>query len=211
MLIMFLHLIKASSVTICYSVFIIAIATALGTILAIVNFSGSKPIKLIILVFIFMIRGIPILVHLFISFYVFPLLGLKLPAVLIALFGLSIVISAYISEVIRGAIESIPRGQTDAYKGIGMTYWLGMRKVILPQAFRYALPPLISWWVNSVKATSLVSVLALRELTLAGKEMATYSLKPLPVFAMVLLIYFAITFPLARWGESLERKYTYLH
>jgi polar amino acid transport system permease protein len=204
-------LLKASWVTVSYAAAIITMGTTLGIILALIYSRGFKPIRLLISVFIFLVRGVPMLVHLFISFYVLPLFGLRLPAVFIALAGLSIANSAYICEIIRGAIESIPRGQTDAYKGIGMTYWMGMRKVILPQAVRHAMPPLISWWVIMVKVTSLISVLSIRELTLTGRELATFTLEPFTVFGMVALIYFAINFPLARFGEYLGRKYTYKH
>lgn len=207
----FYSLLKASGLTLSYSFAIITMGTLMGLILATLYSTGRKEIRAPISLFIFLVRGIPMIVNLFIFFYVLPLFGVRIPAIYIALFGLSIANSAYICEIFRGGIESVPAGQVAAFRSLGMSYWSGMKEIILPQAMRNALPPLINWWVIMVKVTSLVSVLSLRDLTYAGREMSTYTGRPFTVLLLVALIYFCICFPLSRFGEYLERRFSYIH
>jgi len=207
----FYSLLKASGLTLYYSVAIVSLGTLMGLILAALYSTGRKIFKAPISLFIFLVRGIPMIVHLFLFFYVLPLFGLRFPAIYIALVGLSIANSAYICEIFRGGIESVPHGQTAAFKSLGMSYWAGMKEIILPQAMRNALPPLVNWWVIMVKLTSLISVLSLRELTYAGREMSTFTGRPFTVLLLVALIYFCICFPLSRFGDYLERRFSYIH
>jgi His/Glu/Gln/Arg/opine family amino acid ABC transporter permease subunit len=149
-------------------------------------------------------RGIPLLVQVFIVFFILPFFGIRLSGFTTSVVALSLFAGATITEIVRGGIMAVPHGQIDAAKSIGFTYPLAMRIVILPQAFRSILPPLITQFVFLIKATSIISLLGVPELMLAGREVIERTLLGFEVMTMIWLFYTVICYPLTVVGRRLE-------
>ncbi len=182
------------------------LSTILGLVLAFMRVSGIRSLSAISRVFIIVVRGIPGLVTLFYIYFVFPDLGLSLTAVQAAIIGLGIAYSPYQAEVFRSGMEAIDQGQTEAALSIGMGWGLVMRRVILPQAIKVALPPYGSTMVMLLKDSSLASTITVAELSLQGKLLASSTFENTTVFTLVALIYLAMSLPLTAFNGWLEKR-----
>ena len=183
-----------------------ALSTILGLVLAFMRVSGIRSLSVISRVFIIVVRGIPGLVTLFYIYFVFPDLGLSLTAVQAAIIGLGIAYAPYQAEVFRSGMEAIDQGQTEAALSIGMGWGLVMRRVILPQAIKVALPPYGSTMVMLLKDSSLASTITVAELSLQGKLLASSTFENTTVFTLVALIYLAMSLPLTAFNGWLEKR-----
>jgi polar amino acid transport system permease protein len=164
------------------------------------------------------IRGIPLLVQLIWWYYAFPIILQKIGldvtlliprdffAVSMAVLGLAVCYGAYMSEIYRAGIQSIPKGQMEAARSLGMTSFQAMRYVILPQAFRVILPPVGNEFIAMLKDSSLVSAVAVADLTRRGKEFQAMTFKPLETWIMVALLYLVMTLFAARIVGFIEKK-----
>jgi len=164
------------------------------------------------------IRGIPLLVQLIWWYYAFPIIlqmiGLDITliipreffAVSMAIMGLAICYGAYMSEIYRAGIQSIPKGQMEAARSLGMTSFQAMRYVVLPQAFRIILPPVGNEFIAMLKDSSLVSAVAVADLTRRGREFMAMSFLPLQTWIMVALLYLVMTLFAARIVGFIEKK-----
>ncbi len=166
------------------------------------------------------VRGIPLLVQLIWWYFAFPIVvqgigrwlnfaamaDYRANAIFTAITGLTICYGAYMSEIYRAGIQSIPKGQTDAARGLGMTPFQSMRHVILPQAFRVVLPPVGNEFVALLKDSCLVSVVAVADLTRRGREFMAVNFNPIEVWTMVALLYLVMTLFAARGVAWLEKK-----
>ena len=157
------------------------------------------------------IRGIPLLVLLTFTYYLLPLTGIDLPPFWGVVLVIALYYAAFMSEVFRAGILSLPQAQWDAARSLGMTRRLMLQIVILPQALRLASPPFVSLCVNLVKATSLVSIVGLWELTMASREIVERTLAPFQIFIGAAAIYFCICYTLALYGRYLERRVLHGH
>jgi polar amino acid transport system permease protein len=182
------------------------LATALGLVWAFMRVSGIAPLAWTARTIIVVVRGIPGIVTLFYIYFVLPDLGLSLTAVQAAIIGLGIAYSPYMAEVFRAGIEAIDRGQTEAALSIGMGWGLLMRRVVLPQAVRVALPPYGSTMVMLLKDSSLASTITVAELSLQGKLLASSTFENTTIFTLVALIYLAMSLPLTAFNSWLERR-----
>jgi polar amino acid transport system permease protein len=182
------------------------LATVLGLVWAFMRVSGIAPLAWTARTIIVVVRGIPGIVTLFYIYFVLPDLGLSLSAVQAAIIGLGIAYSPYMAEVFRAGIEAIDRGQTEAALSIGMGWGLLMRRVILPQAIRVALPPYGSTMVMLLKDSSLASTITVAELSLQGKLLASSTFENTTIFTLVALIYLAMSLPLTAFNGWLERR-----
>lgn len=158
-------------------------------------------------------RGLPIILTLFFIFFSLPALGVRLPAFAAAVIGLSLWASANIAEIVRGAVGSIARGQWEAASALGLSGWQSMVRVILPQAVRRMLPPLVSLLTNLVQSSALAAIIGVLDLLLAGqRQIQRLTLLGNPhaieILGAVMLIYFLICFPLTRASALLERRLT---
>jgi polar amino acid transport system permease protein len=113
---------------------------------------------------------------------------------------------AYVSEIVRAGIQAIPRGQTEAARSLGMSYAQSMRYIILPQAMRQILPPLAGQFISLIKDSSLLGIIAIRELTKAAREVVTATLQPFEVYIILGLLYLVLTFSLSMYVKYLERR-----
>jgi His/Glu/Gln/Arg/opine family amino acid ABC transporter permease subunit len=181
-------------------------ATVLGGLLALVHVFGRRFARSALQVYLFVVRGIPLLVLLTFVYYLLPLTGIDLPPFWGVVVVMSLYYAAFMSEVFRAGIQSLPQAQWDAARSLGMQRHLMLRIVIFPQALRLATPPFISLCANLVKATSLVSIVGLWELTMASREVVERTLAPFQIFIGAALIYFCICYTLALYGRYLERR-----
>ena len=185
-------------------------AVLLGTLLGIGGglslLYGAKPLRWIVRVYVDMSRGIPQLVLIFAIFYGMPALGLQVSAIVAGVLALSLFCGAHMSEIIRGGVDSIPRGQTDAGKGIGLTFVQRLRHVIFPQALGPMLPAWVNTAVEIVKSSSLVSLVSVVDLTMAIQQIVGRTREALLFYAVAAALYFAINFTLSTVGRRLERR-----
>lgn len=143
--------------------------------------------------YVLLIRGTPLLVQLFILFFGLPQFGIMLPAFLSGVLGLGLYSAAYISEVVRGAIQSVDRGQMEAARSIGMSSAQAMRAIILPQAVVRMIPPLGNEFIALIKNSALVSLLTITDIMHEGQKIIAVSYRSLEVYLVVAAIYFVLT------------------
>ena len=194
------------------------IATIIGTITGIFTVSVHKTLQVISGIYIDLIRGTPLLVQTFIIYYglaqvlrpygfQWAKLGGPFTAGVVTL---SINAGAYMAEIVRGGITAVDSGQVEAARSLGLSSWQTMRKIILPQAFKTMLPSLINQFIISIKDTSLISIIGIRELTQNGKILAANSIsRVMLIWLVVALFYFIICTLLARFVKIVERKIAY--
>lgn len=139
------------------------------------------------------IRGTPLLVQLFIWFFGLPHFGLNFPAFFCGIVGMGIYSGAYVSEIVRGAIQSIERGQMEAARSLGMPYRMAMREIVVPQALVRMIPPLGNEFIALIKNSSLVSLLTIADLTHEGQKIISTSYRSLEVYLAIALVYFMLT------------------
>jgi polar amino acid transport system permease protein len=139
------------------------------------------------------IRGTPLLVQLFILFFGLPQFGIILPAFACGVLGLGVYSGAYVSEIVRGSIQSVDRGQMEAARSLGMPYRMAMRKVILPQAFVRMIPPLGNEFIALIKNSALVSLLTINDLMHEGEKIISVSYRSLEVYIAIAFIYLILT------------------
>jgi len=182
------------------------LSTLLGLAWVFMRVSGIPWLAGTSLVLINLIRGIPIIVILFYVYFVMPDFGVSLSAVQAAVIGLGVAYSAYQAENFRAAIEAIDAGQREAAASIGMGWGLSMRRVILPQALRVALPGFGNVCVMMLKDSSQASTITVAELALQGKLIASSTFKNTTVFTLVALLYLCMSLPLILLVRRLERR-----
>ncbi|HET7886515.1 MAG TPA: amino acid ABC transporter permease [Bradyrhizobium sp.] len=139
------------------------------------------------------IRGTPLLVQLFIWFFGLPHFGINLPAFFCGVVGMGMYSGAYVSEIVRGAIQSIDRGQMEAARSLGMPYRVAMREIVIPQAAIRMIPPLGNEFIALIKNSSLVSLLTIADLMHEGQKIISTSYRSLEVYLAIALIYFVLT------------------
>jgi polar amino acid transport system permease protein len=161
------------------------------------------------------IRGSPLLVQIYLWYFVFGtiinnlLVQRGIPQVSSLWYGvasLAIFAGAYVAEIVRAGIQSIHRGQTEAARSLGMNYFQCMGHVILPQAMRRILPPLAGQFISLIKDSSLLGIIAIRELTKATREVVTTSLQPYELWFVCAILYLILTFGLSMLVQYLERR-----
>ncbi|HWT37980.1 MAG TPA: amino acid ABC transporter permease [Paraburkholderia sp.] len=184
-----------------------AIGLALAFIVALVRLFGPKWSVAIVRFYVWLFRGSPLLVQLFVIFYGLPNVGIVLDPLTAAIIGFSLNVGAYNSEVIRGVIESIPKGQWEAAYSMGMTRAQALRRAILPQAARVALPPLSNSFIALVKDTSLAAVLTVPEIFQAAQRIASVTYEPLILYTEAALIYLVFSSVLSSAQVRLERRF----
>ena len=181
----------------------------IGLLLALARVQSLRLLSAPAAIYVEVMRGTPLLVQIIFIHYGIPqAFGLSSPDPYISgTIALTLNSAAYISEIIRAGILSIDAGQMEAARSLGMSHWQAMRRIILPQTFRRVVPPLTNEGIALLKDSSLVSVLALEELTRVGSQLVGVYAAPLTIWPMVALLYLLLTFPLTRVSEYLERRW----
>ncbi len=178
----------------------------IGLFTGLARISSSPAPKWLAISYIELIRGTPLLVQIYI-FYFFIGQVFSLSSQAAAVLALSFFAGAYVAEIVRAGIQSIHRGQMEAARSLGMGYPLAMRYIILPQALKRIMPPLAGQFISLIKDSSLVSIIAITDLTKAGREIATSTFSPFEAFFTVAALYLILTFSLSMFVQYLERRY----
>ncbi|MBV8392110.1 MAG: amino acid ABC transporter permease [Alphaproteobacteria bacterium] len=181
-----------------------------GLIIALMDMSRFAPARWLGLAVGEVIRNTPILVQLLWVYYVLPIVfGVRIEAMLALVIGLSLYQGAFIAEVYRSGIQSVPRGHSEAAQVLGLTPTQNFVRIVLPQAIRMTLPPLASNFVQLIKFSSLGAVISVSEITRRGMELSATNFRPLETFTFIAFVYFVICWPLAmaiRWWEAYLRN-----
>ncbi|MDT7541772.1 MAG: polar amino acid transport system permease protein [Acidobacteriota bacterium] len=201
-----LRLTRAAGVTIAIAFGSMFIALALGLLLALGQWKGARWLRFICTVYVEFFRGTPVLVQLLFLYFGLPVVGITMPNWLTALVGLGLNYAAYESQVYRASLEAVPKGQWEAAYSLGMTSVLAFRRIIFPQAFRIALPPMTNDFVSLFKDTSVAFAISVWELATAYREMANASGEFLLLGAIVSAFYLAMSLPLAHLARKLEAR-----
>jgi polar amino acid transport system permease protein len=177
-----------------------AIVAALG------KMYGPAPVRWLANAYIEIFRGTSALVQLFWLFFVLPQFGILLEAFTVAVVGLGLNVGAYGAEVVRGAVASVPRGQWEASTALNMSQMQMLRRIILPQAFVAMIPPWGNLFIELLKSTALVSLITLTDLTFKAQQLNQTTMKTIPIFTLVLLIYLAMSLTLTIGMRLLEQR-----
>lgn len=180
---------------------------ALGLVTAVTRLFGPRPLVLVARAYVWVFRGTPLLVQLFVIFYGLPSVGILLDAFPAALIGFTLNVGAYSSEIIRAAISSVAKGQWEAAFSTGMTWRQAMTRTILPQAGRVAVPPLSNTFISLVKDTSLAAAITVPELFQSAQRIVATTYEPLILYIEAALIYLAMSSVLAWLQERLEVRF----
>lgn len=190
------------------TVFLTAVSMVLATALAIPLALGRlSPLRLLrwpANVFVEFMRATPLILQLIYIYYVLPAAGIRLEPITAVIIGLSLHYSAYLSEVFRGGIQSIPKGQTEAAFSLGLSRWLAFRKIVLPQATRTVLPTLGNYLISLFKDTSLASVVTVQELMFSGQIISARNFQYFTVYTITAILYFAVCYPSGLAVRALE-------
>jgi polar amino acid transport system permease protein len=196
--------------TIEISLYVIVAGTLLGTLLGLVLVYGVRPLRLLVRLYVDVMRGIPVLVLIFFWYFGLALFAIDISAFWAGVIAIGAFCAAHMAETARGAIQSIPRAQTEAGMAIGLRFLQRLRYVVLPQAARRMLPPWVNTAVEMVKATTLLSIIGVVELLLATQQAVARNYMVIEFYLAAALCFFAINFTLSQLGARLERRYAYL-
>src|SRR5271165_1682281 len=182
------------------------LAATLGLLLAFARLSRRRLLSRAALVYIEVIRGVPALTLLFLLYFALAAGGIVLHAFQAAVVGLGLNGAAYLAEVYRAGLEAIHAGQREAAQSVGMTAPQTMRYIMLPQAMRVVLPPLMNYLIALLKETSIASLIAAPELTNRARDLSSEYFMPMDIYLVTGLIYFLMAFPLSRAAKRLEAR-----
>ena len=203
-------LIPGFTATIPLTVISFALALVIATVTALIQFAHVPVLKSIARFYIWIIRGTPLLVQLFVIFFGLPRVGIVLSPFPAAIIVFAINTGAYDAETVRAALESVPRGQLEAGECVGMTYWQTMRRIVLPQAMRTAFPSLSNSLITLVKDTSLAANITVTEMFMTTQRIVARTYEPLALYIEVGLIYLMFSTVLTwlqGWGEKKLNAY----
>lgn len=184
----------------------IALGLVVGALICAAALSRVAWLRWFAALWVSFLRGVPLLVQLLLCYYFLPVVGINVPAMVAAVVTVGICSSAYVSEIWRGAIIALPNGQAEAATAIGMRPRDIWARIILPQAFRISLPALVNELILLVKASSLVSIVGIMEVTRASQALAATTFRPLEVYIAAACIYLIINLCLAAFGRYLEHR-----
>ena len=201
-------LLAGAGITIEITALSVGFGMAIGVIVSLIRLSGIKPLRILGNIYVDFLRGTPLLVQIFLVYFALPaLIHHRVDAFVAAIAACSINSGAYVAEVFRGGIESIDKGQMEAGRSLGMTWWQTMRYIILPQAFKRIIPPLGNEFIAMLKDSSLVSVIGFEELTRRGPLIIARTYASFELWLTVAVLYLIMTLAVARFVGLLERRF----
>ena len=185
---------------------VLVTGTLLGAILGLLRVVAAGRLQRLFAAIVQFLRAVPLLLLLFFVFFGLPALGLDIPVFLSAVIAITLSMGVNTAEVVRGAIQSIPRGQSEAAFSTGLGHWQTMRYVVFPQAVRRMIPPFVGLCTILIKDTSLAAIIGVFELTRAAQETIERTFRSFEIYLSVAVIYFAMCFPLTTLSRALERR-----
>ncbi|WP_238883162.1 amino acid ABC transporter permease [Clostridium sp. YIM B02551] len=207
----FPSLLSGLLVTLKITIFSLIFASIIGLLVGLLNISSNKILKRIAVIYIDIMRGTPLIVLAFFIYFGIPsvLDGIRFEAVTAGIIALSLNAGAYMAEIFRAGILSVHKGQMEAARSLGLSYGKAMRKVILPQAIRTMIPSIINQFIISLKDTSILSVIGLRELTQSGQIIIASSFKSFQIWLIVGVMYFIVITAISIIAKRIERRLSY--
>lgn len=201
-----LAILKGVGVTVSISLLAICAGTILGLGVGLALTYGARPLRWLVRGYTDFIRGTPVLVLVLASYYVLSAVGLDLGPFQAGVLALAVFCSSHVGEIVRGALQAIPKGQSEAAKAIGLTFTQTFTSVLAPQALRMALPAWINTAAEMVKASTLLSIIGVAELLLRTQELISRTFLSLEFYFFAGFVYFLINFGIERFGHYVERK-----
>jgi len=180
----------------------------LGAVICAAALSARPGLRRAAAIYVSFFRGVPLRIQLLVAYYLLPVIGLNVPALVAAVLTVGLCAAAYLSEVLRGSLNAIPKGQAEAALAIGMSernIWI---RILLPQALKIGLPSIVNELILLVKASSLVTVVGIVEITRMSQSVAAATYRPLEIYLAAAFIYLAINLVIAQAGRALERRLT---
>jgi len=205
------YLLSGAIVTLWLSIAVVSLSTLLGFIIGTLGAVGGRTTRALVTAYIFILRGIPVLVVMFLGYYAFPALGYRANAYVAVGIAQIVYAGAFVAEIVRSAILSVPAGQIAAARSLGMPRAKILAHVVFPQAVRLAIPPLLNTSLTTIKQTSYASVVGAWELTYAAREVVERTLAAFPIFLGVMVMYFCICYPLAALSRWCEGRFVVVH
>jgi polar amino acid transport system permease protein len=200
------NLLQATRWTIALSLIAFVAGGLVGLALLFARMSSFRPLAKFVSLYVEFFQGTPLLMQLFMLFFGVALFGVEISPWTAASLALTFWTSAFLAEIWRGCVESVPKGQWEAGSSLALSYMEQMRYVILPQALRIAVPPTVGFSVQVIKGTALASIIGFVELTRAGTMLNNATFRPFLVYSLVGLIYFCLCYPLSFAAKKLERR-----
>ena len=200
------YLLRGAVSTLAISAGVVVLGTAVGIICGLLRFLAWRWLAAAITGVVEFVRAIPLLLQLFFVFFGLPALGLKIPSFPAAILAMSLWMLANTAEVVRGGIQSIPRGQFEAASSTGLSALQAMRYVIFPQAIRRMLPPFVGLCTILIKDTSLAAIIGVFELTRAAQETIERTFRSFEIYLVTAAVYFVICFPLTQFSQRAEAR-----
>lgn len=201
-----LPILKGLGVTVSISLLAIIIGSLLGVLVGLCLVYGNPVLRFFVRVYTDFIRGTPVLVLVLASYYVLSTIGIDLGPFQAGILALAIFCSSHVGEIVRGGLQAIPKGQTEAAKAIGLTFRQTFAYVLWPQALRQFLPAWVNTAAEMVKASTLLSVIGVAELLLRTQEIISRNFMSLQFYFFAGLLYFVINYGIERLGKYVERK-----
>ena len=177
-----------------------------GALLLVLRLARVRGMDRVVAIYVQLFQGTPLLMQLFLAYFGMALVGVQTSPWVAAALALTLYTSAFLTEIWRGCVAAIPRGQWEAAQSLALNFGEQLRYVVLPQALRIAIPPTVGFLVQVLKGTALASVIGFIELTRAGNMIANVTYAPFTVFACVALLYFMLCYPISLYAQHLERK-----
>lgn len=199
-------ILKGIGVTVSISVLAILVGTVLGVGVGLALTYGAKPLRWLVRGYTDFIRGTPVLVLVLASYYVLGTVGIDLGPFQAGVLALAVFCSSHVGEIVRGALQSIPQGQTEAAKAIGLTFPQTFAYVLGPQALRQVLPAWVNTAAEMVKASTLLSIIGVAELLLRTQELISRTFMSLEFYFFAGFLYFVVNYGIERFGRYVERK-----
>jgi polar amino acid transport system permease protein len=193
-------------ITVLATFVIMALALVAGLPVALARMSSNAFLRSISTVYVQVLRGTPVLLQLFVLYYVLPFAGIKLDPWAAGIAGMTLAYAAYLSEIYRSGIQAVDRGQTEAALSLGMSRVQVMGLIVLPQAIRIIIPPIGNTFIGLFKDTSLLSILTIRELMFEGQRLAATNFRYITIFSLIAVLYLLVCWPSAAIVERLEQR-----
>jgi polar amino acid transport system permease protein len=200
------NLLNAAQWTVGLSIIAFIGGGLVAMLLVVLRLSKVAGVSTLVAGYVQIFQGIPLLVQLFLAYYGLGLFGINTSPWVAAGIGLTLYASAFLAEIWRGCVASIPLGQWEASSSLALSFYEQLRYVILPQAVKIAVPPTVGFLVQVIKGTALASVIGFMELTKVGKTIANATFSPFLVFSCVAVMYFVLCYPVSLYAKHLERK-----
>ncbi|WP_316897587.1 amino acid ABC transporter permease [Pseudodesulfovibrio indicus] len=199
-------LIQGAGVTLAVALASITAGLAVGMAVCLGRLSGNRVLSGLMKVYISALRGIPILVMLMIVFYMLPLVGLEVPPVLAAILGLSLNSAAFQAEIFRGGFNSLPKGQLEAARALGMAETRILTRIVIPQVLLRVLPSLVNELIVLLKNTSLASTITVIELLRTSQQLVSSTYRPTEIYSAAALLYILMCFGLSALGSTVRNR-----